>query len=140
MKIDRIGYGATLNTGNYESMKLYLEAEIESWEDPIECINILKQKLLETVRRKEEAADYEERAERAERRVSNANYQLEKAKKTWQEIVDAKEKAIALLESFGVGEDKLSTIKYHFPSTPSFDPVKINDDDDNEYGVDDIPM
>lgn len=137
MKINRVGYGATLNTGNYENVKLYLEAEVEEWEDPIKCIEVLKQKLLETVRRKEEATDYEERVERARRRISNINYKLGKAKHTWQEIIDAKEKAINLLDTFGVAEEKLSMIKHHFPDTPSFDPVKVdNDDNDNEYGVD----
>jgi len=30
MKITKIGFGATKNTGNYNSLKVYFEAELES--------------------------------------------------------------------------------------------------------------
>lgn len=42
MKINRIGFGYTKNLGNYENCKIWLEAELEDWEDALESLNILR--------------------------------------------------------------------------------------------------
>ncbi|MEG4294289.1 hypothetical protein Q5692_38055 [Microcoleus sp. C2C3] len=42
MKIDRIGFGYVKSLGNYENCKLWLEADLEDWEDPSESLNLLR--------------------------------------------------------------------------------------------------
>ena len=47
MQIRKIGFGQTKNLGNYQNQKLYLEAELEDWEDPSESLNLLRERVAE---------------------------------------------------------------------------------------------
>jgi len=49
MRIDRIGFGYVKNLGNYENCKVWLEAELEDWEDPLESLNLLRNKVAEEI-------------------------------------------------------------------------------------------
>ncbi|MEG4448551.1 hypothetical protein QUA52_06750 [Microcoleus sp. N9_A3] len=45
MRITRIGFGYTKNLGNYENCKVWLEADLEDWEDASESLNILRDRV-----------------------------------------------------------------------------------------------
>jgi hypothetical protein len=83
MKIDRIGYGETINTGNYENIKPYFEAELEPWEDPIKSLEILKAKCREAENQKRDLEGSKAEAEKAQSRLYWANQALKRAKERW---------------------------------------------------------
>ncbi|MCG5058611.1 MAG: hypothetical protein KA714_11575 [Limnoraphis sp. WC205] len=50
MKHKEIGFGLTINMGNYESVRFDLVAELEDWEDSEESMKALKKRLVEIAR------------------------------------------------------------------------------------------
>ena len=42
MRVKTIGFGYVKNLGNYENCKLYMEAELEDWENPSESFDLLR--------------------------------------------------------------------------------------------------
>ncbi|MEG5048846.1 hypothetical protein [Microcoleus sp. B4-C1] len=50
MKINRIGFGYTKNLGNYENCKVWLEADLEDWEDPQESLNCLRNRVAQELK------------------------------------------------------------------------------------------
>jgi uncharacterized coiled-coil protein SlyX len=42
MRKKTIGFGYVKNLGNYENCKLYMEAELEDWENPLESLELLR--------------------------------------------------------------------------------------------------
>ena len=131
MKIDRVGFGATLNTGNYEKIELYLEAELEPWEDPLESIKALRRKIYEFQNDKQKSDELERKADLAETRLSNANHRLKTAKARWEELVKVRDQVLSILMAAGVSEEKLADLKSRFPNTPNFDSIASSDDTEN---------
>jgi len=146
MKIDRIGYGETINTGNYENIKPYFEAELEPWEDPIKSLEILKAKCREAENQKRDLEDYKAQAEKVQSRLYWANQALKRAKERWEAITLDWERLMFVLQTVGFDEEKIRSLKDNFPNTPDFRPVGIedvkndDDEDDDDEDDDDIPM
>jgi len=145
MKIVRIGYGETINAGNYnyENLKIWLEADLEPWEDPIQSIEVLRKKVREIVNQKEELSYIFELKHQAERRISWANTQLGVAKKRWQEAAQNWRDLIAMFQSVGASESVIDRLNTSFPNEPNFSPVGQQEPDESdvdESDVDEIPF
>ena len=47
MKIRKIGFGQTKNLGNYQNQKIFLESELEDWEDSSQSLDLLRERVAE---------------------------------------------------------------------------------------------
>ncbi|MEB3281128.1 MAG: hypothetical protein VKK42_19605 [Lyngbya sp.] len=100
MKYKEIGFGLTVNMGNYESLRFDLVAELEDWENPEESMKILKERLVEIA--KVELSNGESRVLR----------KLDLDKKYIKEIKEMAREVKAQREKRGELIDQLQSLKF----------------------------
>jgi len=73
MRIDRIGFGYVKNLGGYENYKLYIEAELESWEDPSQSLDLLRNRVAYELNLPEAWLNLKDKISRQEQALQIAN-------------------------------------------------------------------
>ena len=141
MKIKTIAYGVTHNTGNYENIKLYAEAEVEDWENPEETLNHLRNWVKGQVNQHREVDDLREKKNRIERQLDEYNWKLAIAAEKWKSLTEKWDEAVAFLRHHGLESG------YNLPKAPQFvkyedfkneDVSDYEDEDEDEDEDDDL--
>ncbi|MEG3899935.1 MULTISPECIES: hypothetical protein [unclassified Microcoleus] len=108
MKITKIGYGYAKNEGNYENSKIYLEAEIEGWEDASQSLNILRSQVAEELKLPERLHDLRNKVDYQERTLRNLSIQVLKEKENLERAQRAWENFSEFLTAHGVNPETLT--------------------------------
>lgn len=108
MKIKRIGFGYTKNLGNYENCKLWLEADLEDWENPSESLEVLRNRAAQELgfpdewhNLKDKIAQQVAALESIASAVESEKAKLVKAEQAWRNFAE-------FLTAHGVEPDTLS--------------------------------
>ena len=95
MKITKIGFGFTKNLGHYENQKLYLEAELEEWEDASQSLNILRDRVAEELSLPDKYLDLKGKfarqlraSEEAKTKLEEINEKIEQAMAAWENFAE----------------------------------------------------
>ncbi|MEG4329357.1 hypothetical protein [Microcoleus sp. herbarium5] len=162
MKITKIGFGYTKNLGNYENCKVWLEADLEDWENPSESLDVLRTRVAEELELPHEWHELKHQLAKQMASIETFNsiieskkIQLAKAEEVWDNFAE-------FLTAHGVDASTLKIENFaatradHLPSTPlaeyvaddsaelgfgeldtSDDSYDDDDDDDDDYDDDD---
>ena len=148
MRIKEVEFGFLKNIGNYENSRVSYRAELEDWENPEDCINLLRNRAAEELdlpdRYRDLRAKIKERTDALN--ALNADIeikttQLHRAEQAWDNFAE-------FLVGHGVDPEKLTlenfTItriknEYHPPVTREVAAIDTSgnyDDNDHTYGED----
>lgn len=108
MKITKIGYSYTKNEGNYENSKVYLEAQLEEWEDASQSLNILRSQVAEELKLPERLHDLRNKVDYQERTLRNLGIQALKEKENLERAQRAWENFSEFLTAHGVNPETLT--------------------------------
>lgn len=139
MKIRRIGYGCTVNTGSYENKKYYVEADVEDWEDPDQTYSQLVDWTNKMIKREDEYRDLKRLVGNAESKLGNINYALRSAEKLWETIEHSWGVVINFLRA---NELETEEFERRFPGRPDFGPVVVKNSEEKRTSqeVDEVPF
>ena len=136
MKIKTIGYGCTRNTGNYETLKFYLEAEINGDENWEECFVQLRKLAEQQASGFKEIQDLEERRQQLADDVERFGSKVSWAEHAWNKLEAQWAEAKAFLAVHGI------ELNAKLPDRPAFRSlVRFNEnalDDSNESFVESV--
>ncbi|MEG4294552.1 hypothetical protein Q5692_37820 [Microcoleus sp. C2C3] len=110
MRIDRIGFGYVKSLGNYENCKLWLEAELEPWEDPLESLNILRSKVAEELDLPDKWFDLKGKFNRQMQALEATNATLLQSETKLKKAQEAWKNYAAFLTAHGVDPETLLII------------------------------
>ena len=114
MKIKTVGYGRTINTGNYESIRYYLEADVEEGEHWFFCLNQLLDKINELEGNRKHILDVDRECEQLERRKERTQAQLDRLQSQLKGLLGRIEEVNNFLKQHGI--DPLTTpTKFFLP-------------------------
>lgn len=139
MKITKVGFGYTKNEGNYENSKVYLEAQLEDWEDASQSLNILRSQVAEELKLPERLRDLRNKVDYQERTLRNLSIQVLKEKENLERAQRAWETFSEFLTAHGVDPQTLtikdfSAMRKLHTSTPGQENTIIHSDSyDDDY-------
>lgn len=107
MKINRIGFGYTKNLGGYENCKVWLEADLEDWEDPSESLNQLRDRVVQELDLPDKWFDLKGKFARQLTAVETASADLEEVKQKLERAKKRWAKYAAFLVAHGVDPELL---------------------------------
>lgn len=84
MKITKIGFGYVKSLGNYENCKLYLEAQLEDWENPEESMTELRNRVARELDLPDQWHDLKRKFAKQLAALTDVNERLERANKQWE--------------------------------------------------------
>lgn len=139
MKIKRIGYGCTVNTGNYENKKYYVEADVEDWEDPDQTYSALVDWINQRIKREDEYKDLRRLISNGQSKLGNINYALKDAEKVWRIIEDSWADLMKFLKANDIGTKEFEA---RFPIRPDFNLINVKNSEEKPASleVDEIPF
>lgn len=107
MKINRIGFGYTKNLGNYKNCKVWLEADLEDWEDPSESFNLFRDKVAQELNLPDKWHDLKGKFNQQSQALEATNAALNKSQEKLKEAQEKWEEFAAFLVAHGVDPENL---------------------------------
>jgi FtsZ-binding cell division protein ZapB len=96
MKVKRIGFGYVKNLGGFENCRVYMEAELEDWENPSESLDLLRTQVAEDLNLPDKWRDLKNKTYRQEQALEITNAaltaaeeKLKKAQKNWDDFAQS---------------------------------------------------
>lgn len=108
MKVKKIGFGYVKNLGNCENCKLYMEAELEDWEDPSESLNLLRGQIAIELSLPDKWFDLKGKFNRTLQTLENINAAITAAEKKLERAERAWENFSEFLTAHGVDPETLT--------------------------------
>ena len=137
MRIIKLGYERPKNPAYSLSERVYLEAELEDWENPEESFALLQKRALILLGVDAEVITAEERKKKLKDELKKIKRKGHSAVYVLKELKYKFERAVEVLQANGVNTDA-----YTFPDTPekfSLPPAKDEEDEDEDgYDYDDF--
>lgn len=84
MKITKVGFGYTKKLGNYENCKVYLEAQLEDWENPEESMAELRNRVSQELDLPDRWHDLKHKFAKQLAALTSVSKRIEKAEKQWE--------------------------------------------------------
>ena len=101
MRIKLVGYGRTKSV-DYQSEKIYIEAETESWEDPEQTILALKQQVAQLLGENSRIKSLKAEQRGLNGAISTLKHQLNWGVQAFERLRSKFDQGIAILEANGV--------------------------------------
>lgn len=108
MKITKIGFGYTKNEGNYQNSKIYLEAQLEEWENTSQSLDILRSQVAAEMKLPEVLHDLREQVIHQKTTLRNLRIQVKKEQENLEQAQRAWENFSEFLTAHGVNPGTLT--------------------------------
>ena len=142
MKITKIGFGYTKNEGNYENSKIYLEAQLEDWENASQSLDILRSQVAAEMKLPKHLHDLREQVSYQKTTLKNLRIQVKKEEENLERAQRAWENFSEFLTAHGVNPETLtiedfSAMRELHTGTSGQENTIVYSKDDNHEGDDD---
>lgn len=114
MNITKVGYGKTINLGNYENAKYYFEAEINEGENWQVVVEQLQGNIAEFEQKQKDIKSLEEKVTSLALREGRIRYDIEMAERKLADFQERWKEASGFLRQHGINPDS-----YHFEFLPA---------------------
>lgn len=147
VKMRTVGYGRTVNTGNYETLKYYLEAEVEPDDHWFNSLNNLVEQINRIEGNRKHILDFEREYEELERRKERIQAQVDRFQSRLKALLNRVDEVSNFLKQHGI--DPLTMPAMFFLPQPQElvepepepisrakpEPVPDPDEDDDYFGI-----
>lgn len=108
MKITKIGFGYTKNEGNYQNSKIYLEAQLEEWENASQSLDILRSQVAAEMKLPEVLHDLRKQVIHQKTTLRNLRIQVKEEQENLEQAQRAWENFSEFLTAHGVNPETLT--------------------------------